>query len=141
MVAEVALAVVALAGAGLFMKSFQLAKTIDPGFDARNVAIAEVELSSAGYRAEQATVFCRRLRQELESKPGVTAVTFADTIPLGFAGASWEDLQIAGYVPNPSENMKIYRNLVAPGYFDLLCEFRCWRAAISPAMTMTSRCP
>lgn len=119
-VAEVALAVVALAGAGLFMKSFQLAKTIHPGFDPRNVAIAEVDLSSAGYGQAQAAVFCRRLRQDLESKPGVLAVSFADTVPLGFVGASWEDLQIEGYVPGPSENMKIYRNLVAPGYFDLM---------------------
>ena len=119
-VAEVALAVVALAGAGLFMKSFQLAKSINPGFDPRNVAIAEMELSSAGYNAARAAIFCRRMRQELESQAGVQAVTYADTIPLGFVGASWEDLQIEGYVPGPSENMKIYRSMVAPGYFDLM---------------------
>ena len=33
---------------------------------------------------------------------------------------SWEDLRIEGYVAGPSENMKIYRSLVAPGYFDLM---------------------
>ena len=33
---------------------------------------------------------------------------------------SWEDLQIKGYVPAPGENMKIYRNLIAPGYFDVM---------------------
>jgi len=119
-VAEIALAVVALADAGLFMKSFQLAKTIDPGFDPRHVAVAELDVSSAGYSQDQAAVFCRRLRQDLEAQPGVRAVTYADTIPLGFVGASWEDLQIQGYVPGPSENMKIYRSMVAPGYFDLL---------------------
>ena len=119
-VAEVALAAVALAGAGLFVKSFQLAKTINPGFDPRNVTIAELHLSTAGYNAEQATVFCRRLRQQLEGSPGVQAVSFADTVPLGFHYGAWEDLQIQGYVPGPSENMKIFRNLVAPGYFDVM---------------------
>lgn len=119
-VAEVALAAVALAGAGLFMKSFQVAKSIDPGFDPRHVAIAEVDLSSAGYSPAQGAVFCRRLRQDLESKPGVQAVSFADTAPLGFVGAAWEDLQVEGYVPGPSENMKIYRGVVAPGYFGLM---------------------
>ncbi len=119
-VAEVALAVVALAGAGLFLKSFQLAKGVHPGFDARNVAIAELDLSSAGYSAAQAAVFCRRLRQDLESKPGVRAVAYADSVPLGFVGSAWEDLRIEGYTPGPSENMKIYRNLVSPGYFGLL---------------------
>ena len=119
-VVEVALAAVALAGAGLFVKSFQLAKTINPGFDPRNVTIAELHLSTAGYNAEQATVFCRRLRQQLEGSPGVQAVSFADTVPLGFHYGAWEDLQIQGYVPGPSENMKIFRNLVAPGYFDVM---------------------
>jgi len=119
-IAEVALAVVALAGAGLFMKSFQMARTIYPGFDPRHVALAEVELSSVGYNQSQAAVFCRRLREDLESQPGVQAVSFADTVPLGFLGGSWEDLKIEGYVPGPSENLKIYRNRVAPGYFGLM---------------------
>ena len=119
-VAEVSLAVVALAGAGLFMKSFQLARNINPGFDPRHVAIAELDVSSVGFNQSQTASFCRRLGQDLESQPGVQAVTFADTIPLGFVGASWEDLQIEGYVPGPNENMKIYRNMVAPGYFDLM---------------------
>jgi predicted permease len=119
-VAEVALAVVVLAGAGLFMKSFQVARSISPGFDPRHVAIAEMDLSCAGYDAAKAAIFCRRLRHGLESEPGVRAVSFADTVPLGWVNAGWEDLQIEGYVPGSSENMKIYRGLIAPGYFDLM---------------------
>ena len=118
--AEVALAAVALVGAGLFTKSFQLAKGVNPGFDPRNVAIAELDLSAAGYNQQQTTAFCRRLRQNLEARPGVTAVSFADTVPLGFVGAAWEPVEVQGYVPAPNENMKIYRNLVAPGYFGLM---------------------
>jgi len=117
---EVALAVVALIGAGLFVKSFQLARAIQPGFDPRQVAVAQMNLSAAGYDAHQADAFCTRLREVLERQPGVTAVSYADYIPLSVAGGSWEDLQIQGYVPGPNENMKFYRNLVAPGYFDLM---------------------
>jgi predicted permease len=119
-VAEVALAAVVLVGAGLFLKSFAMAKTINPGFDPSHVAIAELQLSTAGYNATQATAFCRRLRERIEASPGVQAVSYADTVPLSFVGGSWEDLQIQGYVPAPSENMKLYRNLVAPGYFALM---------------------
>jgi predicted permease len=119
-VAEVALAAVALVGAGLFLKSFALAKTINPGFDPRHVAIAELQLSTAGYNATQATAFCRLLRQRIEASPGVEAVSYADAVPLNFGSGSWEDLQVQGHVPAPSENMKIYRNLVAPGYFALM---------------------
>jgi predicted permease len=119
-VAEVALAVVALVGAGLFLKSFRTARTLNPGFDASHVAMAQFPLSTAGYNRDQAESFCRRLYDRLRAAPGVTAVSYADSVPLGFDTGSWEDLQIEGYVPSPSENMKIYRNLVAPGYFDLM---------------------
>jgi len=117
---EVTLAVVALIGAGLFVKSFQLARAIQPGFDPHQVAIAQMNLSAAGYDARQADTFCTRLREGLERQPGVTAVSYGDYIPLSVAAGSWEDLQIQGYVPGPNENMKFYRNLVAPGYFDLM---------------------
>jgi predicted permease len=117
---EVALAVIALVGAGLFVKSFQLATAIQPGFDPHHVAVAQMNLSAAGYDAQQADSFRLRLQQGLERQPGVTAVSYADYIPLSIPAGSWEDLQIQGYVPGPNENMKIYRNLVSPGYFDLM---------------------
>ena len=115
---EVALAVVALVGAGLFLKSFQTTRAIDPGFVPDGVALAQFDFSTAGYNALQTDDFCRRLRARLEQQPGVTAVSYDDSVPLGFAGGNWEDLQVEGYVPGPNENMKIYRDLVSPGFFD-----------------------
>ena len=47
-----------------------------------------------------------------------SAVSYEDSVPLGFAGGNWEQLDVEGYVPGPNENMKIYRDLVSPGYFD-----------------------
>jgi MacB-like periplasmic core domain/FtsX-like permease family len=117
---EVALALVALVGAGLFLRSFQLAKSIQPGFDPRNVAIAQMDLSAAGYDATQADRFRLRLEEALAHQPGVSAVSYADYVPLSVGGGSWEDLHIEGYVPAPNENLKIYRNLISPGYFDLM---------------------
>lgn len=117
---EVALAVVALIGAGLFVKSFYRVKAIQPGFDPNQVAVGKFNLSAANFDPRQADAFCRHLREQLERQPGVTAVTYADYVPLSLGEGSWEDLQVEGYVPGPSENMKIYRNLVAPGYFMLM---------------------
>lgn len=119
-IAEVALALVAIIGAGLFNKSFQMARQIHPGFNANGVIISHLYLSSAGYSVPDRIQFCARLRQRLESQPGVTAVSYADFIPLGIGDGSWEDLQIDAYVPSRSENMKIYRTVAAPGYFSLL---------------------
>ncbi|HEY1470695.1 MAG TPA: ABC transporter permease [Candidatus Acidoferrum sp.] len=117
---EMALATVALIVAGLFVKSFRHASEIRPGFDPDHVAIAQLSLGAASYDAEQANSFCVRLREKLEGDPGVTAVSFADYVPLNISAGSWEDLQVQGYVASPSENMKIYRTLVAPGYFELM---------------------
>ena len=119
-VSEVAMALVALIGAGLFARSFQFAREIDPGFDPHGVLVAHLGLSTAGYKVPDRIQFCVRLRQRLESQPAIAAVSYADYIPLGFADGSWEDLTIAGYTPGPAENMKIYRTVVAPGYFGVM---------------------
>ena len=118
--AEMALAVVALIGAGLFLKSFRHVSDVRPGFDPQHVAIAQLNLSAASYNAQQADSFCLRLRAELEGQPGVTNVSYADYVPLSVSGGSWEDLQIQSYTSSPGENLKIYRALTAPGYFDLM---------------------
>jgi predicted permease len=117
---EMALAVIAIVGAGLFLKSFHLAKQIRPGFDSEHVALGSFDLAAASFDAQQADSFCNRLRERLETEPGITAVSYTDYVPLSIGAGSWEDLQIEGYVPGPSENMKIYRSLVAPGFFDVL---------------------
>lgn len=117
-ISEIALAVVALVGAALFLQSFRAARAIDPGFSPDGVALAQFDFSTAGYDAQQTDTFCRRLRERLVQLPGVNAVSYDDTVPLGFQGGNWETLEVDGYVPGRNENMKIYRDLVSPGYFD-----------------------
>ena len=117
-VSEVALAIIALVGAALFLKSFEKARSVDPGFSPDGVALAQFDFSTAGYSAVQTDTFCRRLHDRLLQLPGVTAVSYDDSPPLGFQGGNWETLEVEGYVPGPNENMKIYRDLVSPGYFE-----------------------
>ena len=119
-VGEVALALVTLIGAGLFARSFESARKISPGFDAGGVLVSQFYLEGSGYSLAQRKQFCQRLRERMQAVPGVAAVAYADSVPLGFAGPSWEDLKVEGYVPRRDENMKIPRNVVAPGFFDLL---------------------
>ena len=116
-VSEMALAVITLLGAGLFLKSLQSARAVDPGFSPDGVALAEFDFSTTGYDAQQVDNFCRRLKDRLEQLPGVTAVSYDDSPQLGFHGGNWETLEVEGYVPGRNENMKIYRDLVSPGYF------------------------
>jgi len=117
-ISEMALAAVALIGAGLFVKSLRSAQAVDPGFSPEGVALAQFDFSTAGYDAQQVDNFCRRLKGRLEQLPGVTAVSYDDSVPLGFYGGNWETLDVEGYVPGRNENMKIYRDLISPGYFE-----------------------
>ena len=119
-VSEVALALVAIIGAGLFARSFQLARQIDPGFDASHMLVSNLSLSSAGYAVPDRKQFCYRLRERLEKQPGIVGVTYADFVPLGFDSGPWEELEIEGYEKGRAENMQLYRNVVAPGYFKVV---------------------
>jgi predicted permease len=77
-------------------------------------------LATNGYTLQQRKDFCRRLATEMESVPGVTNVAYSDGVPLGFEPSWWEDLRIEGYSPAAGENMKIFRNVISPGYLDLM---------------------
>jgi predicted permease len=119
-VSEVALALVAIIGAGLFARSFQLARQIHPGFDPSHILVSNLSLSSAGYAVPDRKQFCYRLRERLEKQPGIAGVTYADYVPLGFDAGSWEEMEIEGYERDRAENMQLYRNVVAPGYFKVV---------------------
>jgi hypothetical protein len=83
-VAEVALALVLLVGAGLFARSFARLHGIDPGFRAASVLTARVALPRVRYgddRPAQARAF-RRFEAKLAALPGVTATGFVLELPL-----------------------------------------------------------
>jgi predicted permease len=117
---EVALALVALVGAGLFARGFQTTMRIDPGFDPNHVLLSQFYLNTSGYNLQQREDFCRRLAERMQSAPGVTDVAYSDGVPLGFEPSWWEELKIEGYASRPNENMNIFRNVISPGYLPLM---------------------
>jgi predicted permease len=117
---EVALALVALVGAALFARSFQSTLRIDPGFDPNHVLLNQFYLNTNGYSLQQRKEFCERLAERISAAPGITGVAYADGVPLGFEPSWWEDLDIEGYSPQTAENMKIFRNVISPGYLPLM---------------------
>jgi len=118
---EVALAMVALISAGLFLRSFGKASRIEPGFRTHNVSVSQFYLSNAGYSGEEQRSFCRKLRERLESAPGVVGVTYTDFVPLTNPGTSPQDqIDVQGYVPAPNEQLLLHRATVPPGYFDFM---------------------
>lgn len=119
-VVEMALAVVALVGAGVFYDSFRQARALSPGFDPKRVAMGSVSITLAGYDSAHGDAFLRTVSERLARHPGVEAASYTDYVPLSLGSGSWEDLRVEGYVPDPTENMKLYRAAIGPDYFKVL---------------------
>ena len=119
-VSEISLALIALIGSGLFIQSFENAKTANPGFRPDHVLLAGFDLSQSRHSAEQSVALLRRLRDHLLQVPGIQNASICEDVPLGFSAGSWEEVNIVGYAPREGENMKLYRNVVSPGYFATL---------------------
>lgn len=100
-VAEVALAVVALVGAGLFVRSLKNAMAIDPGFDARNILTMNLDVSLQGYDEARGREFYRQLVDRVNGLAGVDSASLATRAPL--AGGLQRTLILEGQVPSDSE--------------------------------------
>jgi hypothetical protein len=81
-VGQLALSLVLLVAAGLFLRALQRGNRIDPGFDSTGVSIATLNTESWGYDSAKGRTFYRELRTHLEAVPGVTAVSFTNDAPL-----------------------------------------------------------
>jgi len=114
---EVALATVALVGAGLFVRSFRNIRAIRPGFEAEHVLFGRFFIETAGYTGEQIERFSERLKARLLSASGVAAVSYTDFVPLSTTAGPYNFVRVEGYTPAPGESTSVNRALVAPDYF------------------------
>jgi putative ABC transport system permease protein len=120
-VSEIALSLMLLIGAGLFMRSFAALLKSDPGFNPEGVLTANLNLPAAKYKdAPQRAAFYNDLVQRVKSLPGVQSAAVVNYIPLGGSNSS-EDFLIEG-APEPKageENDGRYR-VCTPGYFQTM---------------------
>jgi putative ABC transport system permease protein len=117
-VAQVAFSLVLLIGAGLFVRSFQKAQRIDPGFDTGPAALIWPMPEMSGYATEEERrVFTETFEQRLLAHPAISAVAQADVLPLG-VGVQTGSFVLPG-VPSesPDGDHDIDNANVTPGYF------------------------
>jgi putative ABC transport system permease protein len=89
-VAEMALAVVLLIGAGLLLRSFQQLMAVDPGFNAERVVTFNVSLPPSAYEpGAPVRNFYDQLLARIEALPGVQSVAMTSTLPLSGGGSIW----------------------------------------------------
>jgi putative ABC transport system permease protein len=120
-VLQVALAVVLLIGAALLTRSFGALVGVEPGFRADDLLTFKIELPRSRYRGpDEWQPFFERLRDELQSIPGVTAAAGSSGLPLNENGGS-VGFFAEGQAPSADnqDTFVIYR-LVTPGFFETL---------------------
>ena len=128
-VAEIALALVLLVGAGLLLKSYARVQNIDPGFDRRNVLTAEIDLpdtkypprASSEYNHGQAIInFWNEALRRIRQLPGVEAVGGTIVLPLSGSNTdssfAIEGRSMGRKEPTPDEELRT----ITPDYFRVI---------------------
>ena len=120
-VAQIAVAIILLIGAGLMVKSFWALLHVAPGFRSESILTARLSLPRSRYPDNHRIgVFERELGERLQGRPGVTSVGFTTYLPLSGLENSWSFV-IEGRPPLPvgTYNIAMYRP-VSAGYFEAI---------------------
>ncbi len=118
--AQVALSLVALIGAGLFLRSMQNAQRTNPGFDADHLASISFDLGAQGYTEERGRQFQEAVLDRAASVPGVTGATLAGSVPL-FNGGFGRTVFLEGQDTTDRRSGKLVQiNVVGPKYLETL---------------------
>jgi len=118
-VVQVALSLVLLATAGLFLRSLGHASSIEIGFKPDNILMMAVDPKLHNYSHEKTVQFLSQLRERVAALPGVRSVSFVDTVPLSIGGTSYNfNVDAAGGHAQQSANADVYN--VGSGYFQTM---------------------
>jgi predicted permease len=119
-VAQVAVSLLLLVGAGLALESVDAARRANPGFDANQVAVLGIDLRQNGYDAARGRVFYRQLLEAVRGEAGVEAAALAAYTPLGLIEKRAQRVEVEGYEPHRDEDLGFTANEVGPDYFRAL---------------------
>ena len=130
-VTQVALSVVLLIAAGLFLRSLRQAQTIDPGFDAEKIVTLPLNINLLRYTRTQGREFYSRVIERVEAIPGVESASLARIAAVS-GGSSVRSLLIEGRAGSgnqfrsegsgaaPGDNESVSSNVVGPRYFQTM---------------------
>jgi predicted permease len=116
-VAQLALAVVLLVGAGLLLRSLQHLFAISPGFNASHLLTMQVSASGRRFNKEANDRFFAQALEEARRLPGVAGAGFTSQLPL-----SGDDDEYGAHFEgdDPSVGYNVFRYAVSPGYFETI---------------------
>jgi len=120
-IAQVAISIVLLIGAGLLIRSFASLLGIDPGFRSSKLLTAEIRLPASEYaEAERRIQFYTGLQERVQAIPGAEGVALADRLPIRDPG-NWLTRYAAEAPPlDPADRQGSPFRVVMPGYFETM---------------------
>ena len=116
-VAQIALTLVLLVSAGLFLRALQRASSINVGFDVQHVYVADFDLNPSGYAEDKRIKLQQRLLDGMAALGGVQSASLAAVVPLNFSNMSYGCVQGSGLQEN---ELCPNTNLVAGDFFATL---------------------
>jgi predicted permease len=117
---QVALSCLLLIGGGLFLRSMQFARNVDPGFDRSGIQMFSVDLGLQAYGEARGRLFQKELARRLKLLPGVQSASLAYPLPLDAYNDS-ATVRAVGYVPrSDNEDQSAGFSRVGPNYFETM---------------------
>jgi predicted permease len=118
-VAQVALSLVLVISAGLFLSTFRNLARVNPGFTADGVLLADVDLRRAGIAEDGISLTQNTILERVRAIPGVVSAARSGIVPVG--GSSWnEEIVVDGYVAKSETDAVTWFTDVSDGYFETM---------------------
>jgi predicted permease len=123
-VGQVAMSLLLLVGAGLFVRTLQNLENLNVGFNRNNLLLFGLDPTQNGYQGEKLAAFYRELQRHLESLPGVRSVSLSGMTLIG-GGVSIGGISVQGSAAKSAETASgipggVYFNNVGPGFFETM---------------------
>ncbi|HEY6291607.1 MAG TPA: ADOP family duplicated permease, partial [Terriglobia bacterium] len=121
-VTRVALSLLLLVGAGLFVRTLANLQNVNAGFNERNILLFGIDPTQDGYKEQRLADFYQEFMRRLQALPGVRSVTMSGATLIG-GGAGTRRIYVLGYEPKAGENadqISAYDNTVGPRFFETL---------------------
>jgi predicted permease len=118
-VVQVALSLVLLATAGLFLRSLGNASSIDIGFKPDRVLLMSVDPKLHNYSNEKTAEFLKQLREKTEAMPGVRSVSYMSVVPLSIGTADY-DFEVPATKDHAAKKSNANVNSVGTRYFETM---------------------
>jgi len=119
-VAQLAISIVVLVCAGLFLRSLRKAVNTDPGFNVDNLVSMRVDPGALGYNEETGKRFYTELLHRIAEQPGVRSASLAEYMLLGDSNSGIRIVKEGDPEPLPNQGIVVDRSLVAPGYLETM---------------------